>query len=531
MKTFLKRKLLLFVLPLIVFVALPACQDDLDVTNPNEPTLDVLDTEDGLRRSMLGVYNVFDNLGYIWLALTHHEIMGDALYVPWGNFGWRWSNQPTSITLDDGTVVTPPQGGSQAQELSLRNDRAQGDDNAFIHEWSDMYQINNIGNLLLQKLDGGTIQLSGDAETKAATIAAFARFWKGFAYSRIGSMYSAGVLTEEFGETNANFVNQSAVIDAANDQFDQAIALLNDIDNEEIYYLFMESGIPDYMRPNGAPSPQTLIRTCNTMKARNLLVNTRVADMTDAEWNEILTLSQAGLQQEDTDYLLFATADENAAFAATAWVPYRVLIGWAFPSERLIQDFQDGDERFDRNFVELATPNVNMRGRGIQYGTRYGFKSIEDGGNYASVTEGLATIDIAGSWEETSLMAAEALIMTNSVDEGLALIDEVRAAQNAGLEDIADDGLSMDDAYEQLRSERRIGLLLRGLAFYDARRWGILDPVSEGGGRTDAVVLDGSGNVNTDATINYNYLSYWGVPDGELDFNPPADGSASVDPI
>jgi hypothetical protein len=72
---------------------------------------------------------------------------------------------------------------------------------------------------------------------------------------------------------------------------------------------------------------------------------------------------------------------------------------------------------------------------------------------------------------------------------------------------------------------------MRGLAFYDARRWGVTESLEEGGGREGAVVLDGSGNVNTDATIDYNYLDYWGVPDDELDFNIPLDGSANTDPI
>jgi len=504
---------------LLVFLVLPACQDDLDVVNPNEPTLDVLDTEDGLKRSMLGVYNVFGNLNYVWLAITHHEIMGDALYVPWGNFSWRWSNQPTSITLDDGTVVTPPQGGSQGQELLLRNDRAQGNENAFIHEWQDMYQINNISNLLLNKLNGGTIALSGDAASKEATVEAFARFWK--------SMYAAGILTDEFGNNNPDFVNREAMIAAANAQLDLAIAALNSIGDESVYTEFIANGIPDYMRRDGVPTIEMFIRNINTLKARNILVNTKVADMSAAQWEQIRSLAVAGLQEGDRN-LVLQTADENAAFAATAWTPYRVLIGWAFPSERLVQDFKDGDQRQERNFGLLANPNVNMRGRGIQYGTRYGFNAIDVGGDYASVTAGLATMDIAGSWEENALMEAEALIQTGSIEDGLALIDRVRTAQDAGLDAVAGTGLNMDDAYEELRSERRVGLFLRGLPFYDARRWGVIDPIAEGGGREGTVMLDANGNLNTNATIDYNYLRYWGVPDGELDFNMPSPGSASV---
>lgn len=76
---------------------------------------------------------------------------------------------------------------------------------------------------------------------------------------------------------------------------------------------------------------------------------------------------------------------------------------------------------------------------------------------------------------------------------------------------------------EEIRKERRISLIWRALGFYDARRMGITDDVSLGGGRANAVVLsaatDGSTIVNTKAFINYNYLPYWDVPQNELDFN------------
>jgi starch-binding outer membrane protein, SusD/RagB family len=81
---------------------------------------------------------------------------------------------------------------------------------------------------------------------------------------------------------------------------------------------------------------------------------------------------------------------------------------------------------------------------------------------------------------------------------------------------------------EELRRERRVALAFRGLAFYDARRWGIIDPVSVGGGCSGAVVLDKDGVVSTNATINYNFLDYWDVPDNELVYNKPSADSAPV---
>jgi hypothetical protein len=117
-------------------------------------------------------------------------------------------------------------------------------------------------------------------------------------------------------------------------------------------------------------------------------------------------------------------------------------------------------------------------------------------------------------------MKAEALMYTSKVEDGLKLLDGVRTKQGAGLAATAGTGLSQAAALEELRKERRVALFTRGLAFYDLRRMGYTDPVASGGGRKNAWVLDASGNLNTKATIDYSYMSYWDVPKNELDFNP-----------
>jgi hypothetical protein len=93
---------------------------------------------------------------------------------------------------------------------------------------------------------------------------------------------------------------------------------------------------------------------------------------------------------------------------------------------------------------------------------------------------------------------------------------------------VAGAGLSLADAKEELRKERRVALVFRGTAFYDARRWGVTDDVAKGGGRKNAVVLTSGGVLNTHATINYNFLDYWDVPADEFVLNPPAAGSAPI---
>jgi hypothetical protein len=116
-------------------------------------------------------------------------------------------------------------------------------------------------------------------------------------------------------------------------------------------------------------------------------------------------------------------------------------------------------------------------------------------------------------------MKAEAKIYTNDIAGGLASIDAVRTFQGAGLAPLA--GLTQAQALEELRKERRVGLVFRALSFYDARRWGVITE-----GRKGAVVVDKTGKVNTNATINYNFLDYWDVPDNELAYNPATANSA-----
>jgi hypothetical protein len=147
---------------------------------------------------------------------------------------------------------------------------------------------------------------------------------------------------------------------------------------------------------------------------------------------------------------------------------------------------------------------------------------------YANTGSGAYELYLAGNYEENELMKAEALINTNNIDNGLTVIDNIRDELGAGLAHVSGMGLTLAQAKEELRRERRVTLGFLGLSFYDARRWGVINPLSQGGGKTGTIVITNNGSVNTNATIEYNYLDYWDVPDNELVYNPPAAGSAAV---
>jgi hypothetical protein len=202
-------------------------------------------------------------------------------------------------------------------------------------------------------------------------------------------------------------------------------------------------------------------------------------------------------------------------------------------SERFVQEFYPGDRRFTNNVRTLnAGVGIFNQDRGNSFNTRW---TLFNGGNniagtivYSNSTFGANEITLCGSYEENALMQAEALIRIGgqaNIDQADNIIDAVRVYQGAGLAPVGN-GLSQAAAAEILRRERRVALAFKGLSFYDARRYDIIDPSKS---RTGCVLLAGTAGVlNTNATINYGFLDYWDVPDNELAYNPPASGSAPI---
>ncbi|WP_457831642.1 hypothetical protein, partial [Staphylococcus aureus] len=77
-----------------------------------------------------------------------------------------------------------------------------------------MYNLITSANTVLD-LAGKTTFSGGStaAATKLATITAWCNFWKGYAYSRIGSIYYAGLINNGVnGTTNNNYVTKEAII-------------------------------------------------------------------------------------------------------------------------------------------------------------------------------------------------------------------------------------------------------------------------------------------------------------------------------
>jgi hypothetical protein len=524
-----------------------ACKkSSLILSDPNNPTPDQsLTTEAGLKGFALGIIqkmvaNVPDegNSNIFLVALSFHSIMGDEAYVPYGNWGLRWVNQVYSITLPGGQVVINPNGVDQKTQLQGFDSRDAGERNAFQYEWASCYYIIAQCNQLLKSLENPDISFSGDADTKRGTLKAWAQWWKGFAYSRIGSMYLAGVITNEPNEINDNFVDHSQILAEATKVLDDCTATLNGITENADYDEVMTAIVASFNDNQHVVSPDSWKRQINSLKARNLLVNKKVKDMTATDWNDVLTLADDGVQAGDNIFKFGMDPSGTNDISSGFFHPY-AFIGeaaqYTFVSERLIQEFKDGDNRFTTGFDLFDPPHVNERGRGLQFGTRWNPIYIENGGHYATAAnEGL--VPWACSYEENELMKAESMIRVNNIDAGLQLVDAVRDFQNSGLTHVSGTGLTQAEAIEEFRRERRVALFLWGTAFYDARRWGVTEPASQGGGRADAIVMvPGNMLVPTQANpaavpcfMEYRYLDYWDVPQNEIDFNEPGSGSVPV---
>ena len=544
-----KNRIIYLLLAAAVLAAAGCSKSELDVKNPNQPTPDVAATESGIMSLAIGaVYQngfagisdsrytgAFLGSNYFFLAPAYHDLMADVVSAEAANNITNQVGVPDYVVLDDGTKIT--NSAPAKAVVRVNNSKTKAGLNMFYFEWTWLYFMNNACNGVLAVVD--KTSFTGDSTSKRNAIKTWCYFWKGYVYAHIGSIYYAGLIKDDYNKLSNEYKSSADMIAASNANFDKALAALGNVPVAGDFASVMKTIIPSQNQTGkgGALTPTMWIHNINTMKARNLLVNKRVKDMTTADWNSLLALTANGITSTDlvmtgrsaaTNSYLSATGGSVAALTTgnPASTTYKI-------SERLIQDYTPGDKRLANDFIAAPT-YLNQKG-GFTYGTRY--RLLDSGGitktyTAASITSkvvGSYELYMAGTYEENELMKAEANIKLGNIAAGLTSVDAVRSFQGAGLPAVS--GVITDPAlaYEELRKERRVGLIFRQLSLYDARRWGVLDDVSLGGGRTNCVVINSTtGAVNTKATINYNFIDYWDVPDDETVLNPPSATSAPV---
>ncbi len=534
----------------LVLLTAVSCKKELNIIDTNNPTPSAAASEAGVISLAQGaIYkNGFYDLKYsdgvygrFWAGATgFHEMMGDVIGVEAANAYINQIGCPNKVTLDNATVVLNPSAvNTQYSLLRSVNFNSQSGSNPTYYEWAYMYNMIVASNTVIALANKSAY--TSEAATKKATILAWAYYWKGYAYARIGSIYYAGIkqnATFEDQSTNGNYVSKENIIAESNAMFDNAATQLGAATSTTAYTEVLGQLIPSFLQigKGGVFSKAAFLRNINTMKARNILVNTPIASMTAAQWSNILTLTTNGITATDLiftgrtdangDFLGTTIADKIAS-SASATGTYKL-------SERWVQEFRTGDQRFANNVRTLNTGVGNFnQDRGNSFNTRYTLRKAGNGLAgvvvYANSDAGANEITLCGTFEENELMKAEATMNAGgfsaaSITAGMAMVDNVRNYQGAGLAPTV--AATAAAAREELRRERRIALAFKGLSFYDARRMDIIDPSKS---RTGCVVLAGTtGTLNTNATINYGFLDYWDVPDNELAYNPATAGSAPV---
>lgn len=537
-----------------------SCKKQLDQVNPNAPTFSGnVNTETGIAQfAMGGVYWNGFNYGDGWLGDSYfslpwgyHELMGDVIGGGQGS-----NNQTTTMGVPDQFVADPTNASSTtftntAPQVSIIRSfnttaATANANNALYYEWLNMYGIINSCNQTLQQV-GSISSLSTD---KANTVKAWCYWWKGYAYAQIGTLYYAGLIVDAYPSKVNSFVNQAAMIAESNKQLNLALTALKAISNQGDYSTMIAELIPLQCQVGLGKAPTNVQwqRSINTMLARNIVLNhlapfvngnpnatiskSTITPMAAADWQNVITLCNAGLQKGD--YVFTGRTSSSNSFFSNSGGSVAGLCAQSNQtttykvSERLVQSFKTGDNRL----ANFSTSSGTFYGDANTNSTRW---SLVDG-----VSAGLTGVPVLGTravgkleiyigptYEENALMLAEANIRTGNIAAGLALVDQVRTAQGAGIAAVSGVVTSLAGALNELTMERMAALAFRGLSYYDARRWGWTYSIANGGGRYGCTIIFNK-NVYTNATINYNFMDYWDVPADEIVKNPPAAGSAAV---
>jgi hypothetical protein len=210
-----KHKLIISTWVIAAVLLGASCKKQLDVKNPNSPTLDQAKSESGLiSLASGGVYtsgfngsspSILDGqnaLGdsYFSQGIQFHELLGDNVSAEASNQNINVVNLPDYAIFDNGTKYT--NGSPSKSVLRISNSRDKRAANAFYYEWTYMYSLNNACNQVLALMP--TITFSGDAATKQNTLKAWCYWWKGLAYAKIGSLYYAGLINSEPSTETSN---------------------------------------------------------------------------------------------------------------------------------------------------------------------------------------------------------------------------------------------------------------------------------------------------------------------------------------
>jgi hypothetical protein len=545
----------LLVLIGIIAIANSSCKKQLQIGNPNSPTLaDNVTDESGLiSLAVGGIYvNGFQNgdgwLGnsYFSLPFGYMELMADNIGADASNNQITTVGYPTYFIMDDGTKV--PNGSPSVSILRGYNVLGGSGNNPLFFQWQNMYALDAACNSILAVAP--KIKLGGDATSRLNTILAWCYWWKGYAYSQVGTMYYSGLIQDDpSNATNNHYLPKDSIIARSNYYLNLAATTINGISSSSDYNTILGELIPTpfQVQNGGVLTPTMWIHNINSLLARNIIDNglapyvngnpnasitkASTGNLTSDDWNNIVTLASNGIQSGDYVFTAQSTAT-NSLFTATGGNVAANTTGNNISSTfkisvRFVANYKPTDKRLAQNFWQGIVYNNPF------YGTPY---NIAD--SLQQSTTGVAILGnklvgeyqvyIGPSYEENELMLAEANIRLGNIATGLSHVDNVRTYQGAGVAPVSGTVTTLAGAMAELTAERRVSLFGRGLSFYDARRWGWIYDISNGGGAYGQLLYNADGTWDTNVTVDYNFMDYWDIPADETQLNPPGAGTSPI---
>jgi len=539
----------------VVALANASCKkSSLQVGDPNDPTIaGNVNTESGLiSLAEGGVYtNGFTNgdgwLGdsYFSLPYGYHELMADNIGADASNNQITTVGYPAYFINDLGVKVP---GGSNVSIIRTYNVLGGSGNNPVFFQWQNMYALNAACNEILAIAP--TITLSGDAATKLNTIKAWCYWWKGYAYSQVGSIYYSGLVQDDpANKSNAHYLPKDSILARSDYYLNLAATTLSGLTAGGDYNTVMGELIPAASQKGhgGILTPAMWVHNINSLLARNIICNklapyvngnpgatiskSSTGTMATADWNQVVTLCTNGIQQGDYVFSAHSTAS-NSVFSASGGTVAAMTTGNNVSSTfkisvRYIQCFKAGDKRLTTDFNQRSTYNNPF------YGTPYNITDSLQQSTTGVYPIGNAQIGeyeayIGPSYEENELMLAEANIRLGNIATGLSFVDAVRDYQGAGVTHVSGVVTDLPTAMKELTSESRVSLFGRGVSFYNVRRWGWIYDISDGGGQYGQWLYNANGTYDTNVTVDYNFMDYWDIPADETQLNPPAAGTSPI---
>ena len=539
----------------VIAIASSSCKKQLQIGNPNSPTVagNVANESGLISLAEGGVYeNGFADgdgwLGnsYFSLPYGYMELMADNIGADASNNQITTVGYPTYFIMDDGTKV--PNGSPSVSILRAYNILGGSGNNPLFFQWQNMYALNAACNQVLQILP--SIKFGGDATSRMNTVLAWCYWWKGFAYSQVGTMYYSGLAQDDLtNKTNNHYLPKDSILARSNYYLNLAATTINGISSSSDYNTILGELIPaPYQVQNGGVlTPTMWIHNINSLLARNIIDNglapyvngnpnasitkASIGNLTSDDWNNIVTLASNGIQSGDYVFTAQSTATNSIFSAGGGNVAANTTgnnISATFKiSVRFVANFKPTDKRLAQNFWQGSTYNNPF------YGTPY---NIAD--SLSQSTNGVAIMGsklvggyqvyIGPTYEENELMLAEANIRLGNIATGLSHVDNVRTYQGAGVAPVSGTVTTLAGAMAELTSESRVALFGRGLSFYGARRWGWIYDISNGGGQFGQLLYNADGTWDTNVTVNYNFMDYWDIPADETQLNPPGAGTSPI---